>query len=130
MFLGKHNLLSSLGEGNLTTTKIKDAEKFVGGMRNHNEAESVNQIRDSNLLFPKCGKPQSLPPTRDALELHIRRSHYQSLVWKQAFSQYPNLPNPDGMGWIKAGDEKLVPRLMTLDTIPKACKENVRILVM
>ena len=29
------------------------------------------------------------------------------------------------MGWIKAGDEKLVPRLMTLDTIPKACNENV-----
>ena len=29
MFLEKHNLLTSVGEGNLTTTKIKDAEKFV-----------------------------------------------------------------------------------------------------
>ena len=89
-FLEKHNLLSSVGEGNLTTTKIKDAEKFVCVMYKHEEVESVNQIRV--LLFPKCGKPQALLPTRDALELHIRRFHYQSLVWKQACCQYPNLP--------------------------------------
>ena len=29
------------------------------------------------------------------------------------------------MGWVKAGDEKLVPRLITLDTIPKACNKIV-----
>ena len=51
-------------------------------MYKHEEVESVNQIRV--LLFPKGGKPQALPPTRDALELHISRSHYKSLVWKQA----------------------------------------------
>ena len=45
MFLEKHNLLSSVGEGNLTTTKIKDAEKFVCSMYKHEEVESVNQIR-------------------------------------------------------------------------------------
>ena len=80
MFSEKHNLLSSLCEGNLTTTKIKDTEKFMCAMHKHEEVESVNQIRV--LLFPKFGKLKGLPPTGDALELHIRRFHYQSLVWK------------------------------------------------
>ena len=80
IFLDKHSLLPSIGEANLTTTNIKDAEKFVCAIYKHGEVEFVNKIRV--LLFPKCGKPQALPPTRDALELHIRRSHYQSLVWK------------------------------------------------
>ena len=123
IFLQKHNLLSSLGEGSLTASKIKNAEKFVCAMYKHGEVESVNQVRV--LLFPKCGKPQALPPTRDALELHIRRCHYQAFVWKQACCQYPILPNPDGTGWMKVDGDQLVPRLMTLDPIPKACKEII-----
>ena len=45
MFSEKHNLLSSAGEGNSTTAKIKDAEKFVCSMYKDEEVESVNQIR-------------------------------------------------------------------------------------
>jgi hypothetical protein len=123
IFVQKHYLLSSLGEGNLTATKIKDAEKFVCAMYSHGEVESVNQIRV--LLFPKCGKPQALPPTRDALQLHIKRSQYRASVWKQASCQYPILPNPDEMGWVKVDGKELVPHLMTLDPIPKACKEII-----
>ena len=100
----------------MTTTKIKDAEKFVCAIYKHGEVKFVDQIRV--LLFPKCGKLQALPSTRDALELHIRRSHYISLVWKQACCQYLNLPNPDGMGRLKDDDEKLVLHLMTFEPIP------------
>ena len=92
-------------------------------MYKHGESESVNQVRV--LLFPKCGNPQALPPTKDALELHIKCSHYQALVWKQASCKNPIMPNGDGMGWMKVDGEQLVPCLMTLDPIPKACKEII-----
>ena len=80
-FLIKYQLLVSLGEGELTVDKVKDAEKFFCAMYNCGHVESVNDARV--LLFSKITKPEALPPTKDAFELHIKRVHYQALIWKQ-----------------------------------------------
>jgi hypothetical protein len=124
-FQDKHYLLASLGEGELSANKVRDAEKFICAIYNCGHMESVNDARV--LLFSKTKKPEALPPTKDALELHIKRVHYQSLVWKQASCQDPILPNPDGMGWKREseGGSKLVPLLMTKEPIPNACKEII-----
>ncbi|CAB3985581.1 Hypothetical predicted protein [Paramuricea clavata] len=84
-FQDKHHLLASLGEGELSANKVKDAEKFICAIYNCGHMESLNDARF--LLFSKTKKPEALPPTKDALELHIKRVHYQSLVWKQASCQ-------------------------------------------
>ena len=125
MFQDKYLLVALLGEGKLTANKVKDAEKFICAMYNCGNTESVNDARV--LLFSKTKKPEKLPPTKDVLELHINRVHYQSLVWKQASCQEPLLPNPDGKGWKIEGEggSKLVHLLMTKEPIPNACREII-----
>lgn len=59
------------------------------------------------ILLPKKGKPEELQLTSDALSLHVRRAHYQTLVWKQAHCSQPNLPDPQTLGWKKIADNKL-----------------------
>jgi hypothetical protein len=43
-------------------------------------------------MFGKSMSPKSLPPTSDALKLHIERAHFQANVWKQANVVKPILP--------------------------------------
>ena len=45
--------------------------------------------KNNNSLLIK--HPEALPPTSDALKLHIMRAHYQSLVCKQANCSQQNL---------------------------------------
>jgi hypothetical protein len=57
----------------------------------------MSSARD--LMFGKSKSPESLPPTSDALKLHIERAHFQASVWKQANVVKPVLPFPITMGW-------------------------------
>lgn len=123
VFLQHHKLLSSIGEGELTEGKMKEVEKFVCKMYKLNHIASVDEARV--ILFLKKGKPDALPPTSDALLLHVRRAHYQTLVWKQAHCSEPNLPDPQTLGWKRIADNKLQPLLMTQDPIPKSCQEII-----
>ena len=94
-------------------------------MYNCGHLESLNNAHVR--LFPKITKPEVLPPTTDAFELHLKRAHYQVLIWKQADCLEPHLPSPDKMGWVTVSEDgsKLVPLLMTKEPIPKACKEII-----
>ena len=67
---------------------------------------------------------ETLPPTHDALSFHIKQSHYQSSVWRQADKQRPELPPPETMGWtIQSG--ALVPTLISLPSLPESCIELI-----
>lgn len=39
-----------------------------------------------------------LPPTKEALENHLKRANYQSFIWKHALQTEVN-QSPDGQGW-------------------------------
>jgi len=123
VFLKHHTLLSSLGEGELSEEKVKEVEEFVCKMYKLDSIGSVDKAQA--ILFSKKGKPEALPPTSDALSLHVKRVHYQAIVWKQAHCTEPHLPDPETLGWKKIADNKLQPLLMTQDPIPKACKEII-----
>lgn len=99
-----HTLLSSLGEGELTEKKMKEVEEFVCKMYQLDSVKSVDEARA--ILFSKKGKPEALPPTSDALSLHVKRVHYQSIVWKEAHCSEPHLPYPERLGWKKVADNK------------------------
>lgn len=122
VFLKHHNLLSGLGEGELTEDKIKLAEKFVCRLYSVDHVDSVDMAR--YIIFSKVSKPEAMPPTTNALHYHIKRAHFQSMIWKQAHCSEPDLPAPEMMGWKLQGD-KLEPVLMTLPAIPKACLEVI-----
>ena len=81
VFLKHHALFSSLGEGELTEEKMKEVEEFVCKMY---KLESIGSVDEAQaILFSKKGNPEALPPTSDALSLHVKRVHYQATVWKQ-----------------------------------------------
>ena len=88
----------------------------------YNQPDLTNCDEAHAKLVCKCRSPEALPPTSDALKFHIRRAHYQTMVWLQAVCKDPKLPLPDGLGWTLK-DGKLVPQLASLPSIPESCAE-------
>ena len=60
---------------------------------------------------------ESLPPTQDALMLHIKHANFQAFVWHNAIVSQPHLPDPLVSGW-KAENGQLIPVLMEQDGVP------------
>ncbi len=116
-----HALLEKLGTGELNENVIRSVEAFVCKLYKV-PTTSVDQARCT--LFAKYNAPEQLPPTRDALMLHVKCAHYQTLVWKQAHIGKPALPSPELLGW-KKSDEGLVPELMLLNPVPSVCLEMI-----
>ena len=56
---------------------------------------------------------------KDSLEQHLRRSCYQTYMWKKALRGLLNMPSPNGNGWTIEVEE-LIPVLMTKDPAPKS----------
>jgi len=115
-------LLQGLGQGELDDVTAKNAELFIGKLYNVSNIITVNKARE--ILFVKSSAPETLPPTGDALSFHIQRAHYQTAVWRQANEQYPDLPEPETMGWRMEG-ASLVPTLMSLPPVPDLCMELI-----
>ena len=89
------------------------------------EATSCDDVRVQ--LFKKVNHWTSLdalPPTTDAMQFHIERAHYQSMVWMKATNFKPVLPSPGKMGWIEENGQ-LSPKLVSLPHIPKSYTDIV-----
>ena len=61
------------------------------------QSKSIQQVR-RDLFLGLTKALESMPPTRDVLTLHIRRGHYQTLVWRRALEAEPHLPVPEDSG--------------------------------
>ena len=60
---------------------------------------TMNECR-KDLLARKDRLPEGLPPTQDALFLHVYRAVYQaSYCWAQALTKDAFLPDPNNWGW-------------------------------
>ena len=85
-------------------------------------ARLIHGTKHESIGFYVGRTQETLPPTSDAAKFHIMRSHYQTNVWNQAQSPYPDLPPVTEMGGMHL-EGRLVPRLLSLPPIPKACRE-------
>ena len=114
--LSHSHLIEHLGENdNLEDTEYKNIEKFFCILYGIPNEDNIDKVRYH--LFLKKNKPDALPPTSDALYLHIKRAHYQSLIWKKADCPRPIIPDPTNYGW-ETTDTGLKPILMTKEGIP------------
>ena len=86
------------------------------------EEDDINSLRYK--LFTKQQNPNALPPTRDALYQHIKRSNLQSLICHMANIPRPVLPDPTECGY-EMSDIGLKPILMTEDPIPNSALKIV-----
>ena len=68
------------------------------------KCSKVNDAR-YELFCQKSCTAEQLPPTSDALKLHIARVNYQATIWRHSLQPKPDIPSPDGHGWkVNAGN--------------------------
>ena len=86
------------------------------------EITNIDQMR--LFLFNKGKDADSLPPTSEALKLHISRAHYQITVWLNVTVPSPERIDPETCGWEPDPySEQLKPKLLLLEPVPKVCIE-------
>ena len=124
VYLRDPALLAQLGEfPGLSEEARAPAEQFVCGIYGYGSTSCINDVRLK--MFSK-GKSsvESLPPSQDALHLHLDRANYQAFIWKKAVEPKPDCPLPTDHGWVMESG-KLKPKMTRLDRIPKNCAELV-----
>lgn len=101
-----------------------DTERFICSLYGVPEAETINHARLH--LFSKANKGlEKLPPTQDAMTLHLSRANYQAKIWLQADQEIINVTTPaDTSGW-KMEMDALAVVWETLPPVPDACLELV-----
>ena len=77
-------------------------------------------------MFQKGKKSlESLPPTKDALELHVQRANFQAMVWLKADSRETNTGSPTATGAWRNGIDGLEVVWSRLPSVPDACIELI-----
>ena len=121
VFMQYHGLLQHLGEQNIISDQVlSDAEAFVCRLyRPDTDKSSINDERVAS--FRRATKSlDSLPPTQDALQQHIKRAHLQTLIWRKALEPCPVLPLPEESRWhLEKSIFEL--KLMTKEPISSTC---------
>ena len=95
-FQSHHTLPQKVGVGEFNDDITRSAENFLCFLYKVSTVATCDEARV--VLFSKGCSQESLPPTSDAAHFHIRRTHYQTLAWKQATSTNPDLPQITTMG--------------------------------
>ena len=116
-------LLTGLGCWQLTTETMDNVEDFV--CKIYDPSTDITQIDQMRvILFHKGKDPDSLPPTHDALKLHINRAHYQTTIWINATVPTTERIDPETCGWERDPySNHLKPKLLLLEPIPKVWTE-------
>lgn len=85
---------------NVTTETVQVIERFVVLMYDKtSESDAVNVCR-KELFARKNRSIENIPPTKNALELHIKRAIYQSVhVWGNSLLSQPTFVSPLEWGW-------------------------------
>ncbi|CAG9817924.1 unnamed protein product [Phaedon cochleariae] len=114
-------LSDNLGHSPLTPSSKANAEKFL--VQLYKVTKDVSSRDEARYqLFGVVKKPEALPPTSDALRLHLLRCHYQVNVWENVHHVRPEVMDNESYGWRLHQDE-YNPILMTLEPVPKACTD-------
>ena len=117
--LEKFKLMSRVGDTiPMSDDAFEVCQQFTIGLYGMKGVTVINQAR-YQLFCRKCPQSHQLPPTRDALQNHVRRANYQAWIRKQALLQDPEVPVPEGNGWSGTG-EQLSIVWMTQQAAPQA----------
>ena len=97
---------------NITERAVKSVNQAVSEIYCGKLMSNTDDARYE--LFSKKGlSSEKLPPTSDALYMHIRRVNYQTYIWKSSTEPIMDLPSPLDGGWTSDKDGHLVPLKMT-----------------
>ena len=72
---------------------------------------------DRPLAYCKGIDLTQLPPCRSSLRRHIKRAHYQALIWRSA-TENREIPDPDHYGWKRTEHGNLLIDWCAQDILP------------
>ena len=98
IFQSFSDFLLQLGTGELSEEITKAAEKFICPIYKAPDVETCDEACVQ--LFYKGLSQESLPPTSDAVHLHIKGAHYQIKVWKQSSLPIQQLPGVSKLSYM------------------------------
>lgn len=101
------------------------SERFVISMYDPKvKHRSLGECR--RVLFSIKRKPiDKIPPTRDALEQHIKRALLQASIWTQCLKKNTATYKPEEWGWMVTGTGKYVPQWTTILILGDQCQELI-----
>ena len=94
------DVFSNFGESfTFDASLFPSLETFVCRLYGH-QCDNINDARYQKFCSKKKSpEPQQLPPTRDALLCHAKRTSYATAVIKRSLQRFPEVPSPNGYGW-------------------------------
>lgn len=103
-------------------------EEFIVKM--YDSSSKMTKLHDCRRdLFTRKNKPRPIdriPPTRDALEQHVKRSLLQSIVWAQCLRSKIKSLDPIDWGWRKdESTNRYVPFWISIPIVADHCTELI-----
>ena len=83
--------MTELGVGLINDQLLTNVETFMCRIYKLFQTNSADEGR--YILFVRAIKPEALCPKKDALLLHTKRAHYQTMVWRKTVCTIPELPD-------------------------------------
>lgn len=115
-------LLSGIGNDLLSNEGLLSTEEFfVKLFKVDGDIKTADLAR--HYLFSKLKNLTDLPPTSDALKLHIQRCHYLTKIYKICHVANLQSEDPAKNGWRLDENNELVPIHTTLPAIPSSCED-------
>ena len=123
-----HSLFAFLSTtpNSISSDQFDQIQRFVVLLyQRTSELKFVNDLR--KMLFCQNRSIDNIPPTKNALEQHVKRSIYVAgFIWGQALNSNPFLPSPEVWGWKQNEHNTLVPCWSTLPEASRGCRELIK----
>ncbi len=105
----------------MTAELISKCEASICKLYKHDETD-VNQVH--YIMLAKGKESHEIPPTKDCLQLYMKRANFQAYLWKRGLEANFQQPSPEGHGW-NIKDRVIDVHWMTKEPAPKAVLECI-----
>jgi len=110
----------------ISSQTMSQLERFVVLLYNRTSEHTSVKLCRKDLFSHHSRSMESIPPTLNALEQHVRRAMHQAVhIWDQALVRSSACYSPNDWGW-EYKNGKWNPLWMTLPQASKACYELLR----
>ena len=121
----EHLSLHPFEDLNADSSHFATIERFIVVLYDRTSPLSLVNDEREELFCKRSRSVERLPPTKDALLQHTRRSVCQAGIWTTSTQTLQVLPSPEDFAWNNSSGTWL-PVWITIPEVSKACRELVK----